>query len=209
MNTLSTIAWSSVLSAAATLFFIMDPLGNVPIFQSILEPFPTRQRTRIIARELLFALVILLGFLLAGNPILEFLGLGQPSLSIAGGVLLFIIALRMVFPGRRGGMAEEEEEESDPFIVPLAIPLVAGPSTIALLLLLGSQQPGLLLEWVLALLIAWGLATVILVSSPYLTRFVGPRGLRAIERLMGMLLILVAVQMLLDGIAIYVRNLAG
>ena len=106
-------------------------------------------------------------------------------------------------------MAEEEEEESDPFIVPLAIPLVAGPSTIALLLLLGSQQPGLLLEWVLALLIAWGLATVILVSSPYLTRFVGPRGLRAIERLMGMLLILVAVQMLLDGIAIYVRNLAG
>ncbi len=207
MNTLSTIAWASVLSAAATLFFIMDPLGNVPIFQSILQPFPTRQRTRIIARELIFALAILLVFLLAGNRILNFLGLGQPSLSISGGVLLFIIALRMVFPGRRGG--SDEEVESDPFIVPLAIPLIAGPSTIALLLLLGSSQPGLLLEWVLALLLAWSLATIILVASPYITRFVGPRGLRAVERLMGMLLILVAVQMLLDGIAIYVRNLAG
>ena len=187
MPTLPTIAWADVLSAAATLFFIMDPLGNVPIFQSILQPFPTRRRTRIIARELIFALIVLLTFLLVGNRVLDFLGLGQPSLSISGGVLLFIIALRMVFPGRRGGM--DEEVESDPFIVPLAIPLIAGPSTIALLLLLGSQQPGLLLEWVLALLLAWSLVTIILVASPYITRFLGPRGLRAVERLMGMLLI--------------------
>ncbi len=193
-------AWQEIVAVAATLFFIMDPLGNTPVFHAILKDYAPPARMRIIARELLFALVILIVFLLAGTHILNFLGLSQPSLNIAGGILLFLIALRMVFP-RQGGIVEERA--ADPFIVPLAVPLVAGPSTIAVLLLLSSSQPERMLEWLAALLLAWGMATVILVGSGHLLRWLGDRGLRAAERLMGMLLILIAVEMFLDGVGQY------
>ena len=130
--------WSDIAPAAATLFFVMDPLGNMPVFNAVLEHFNHRERSIIVAREMLFALAILMTFLFAGTAILNFMGLTQSSLSIAGGVLLFVIALRMIFPPP---IKEQIEVEEDPFIVPLAIPMVAGPSTIAILLLLSSSQP--------------------------------------------------------------------
>jgi len=130
--------WSNIAPAAATLFFIMDPLGNMPVFNAILERFDSKQRSIIVAREMLFALVILMTFLFTGTAILDFMGLTESSLSIAGGVLLFIIALRMIFPQPVKSSTEVVE---DPFIVPLAMPMVAGPSTIAILLLLSSSQP--------------------------------------------------------------------
>ena len=187
-----------IAAAAVTLFFIMDPLGNIPLFNSVLARFDTRRRVAIVVRELVFALAILLVFLFAGNAILTFLNLSQSSLSIAGGVLLFIIALRMIFPGRHTDDAEELEE---PFIVPLAMPLVAGPSTIAMLLLLSSNEPERIWEWCAALLMAWAGTTVLLTGSPFMMKVLGDRGLRALERLMGMLLVLLATQMLLDGVA--------
>jgi multiple antibiotic resistance protein len=196
---------SDIATVAATLFFVMDPLGNIPVFNSVLSRFEARRRARIVARELIFALIILLAFLFAGTAILHFLGLSQPSLSIAGGVLLFLIALRMIFPRKSG---EEMDEREEPYIVPLAMPLVAGPSTIAILLLLSSSQPERIWEWCIALVVAWAGTTVILTSSPLLLRILGPRGLRAMERLMGMLLVLLATQMLLNGVRDFLESLS-
>jgi len=196
--------WPNIAPAAVTLFFIMDPLGNMPVANAILEHFDRRQRVAILAREMLFALIILMIFLFAGTAILDFMQLSKSSLSIAGGILLFVIALRMIFPQSIGEGASDVE---DPFIVPLAMPMVAGPSTIAILLLLSSTQPERIWSWSAALFIAWLGTAVIMTASPFLIRFLGDRGSRAFERLMGMLLILLATQMLLNGIAAFVGSL--
>jgi multiple antibiotic resistance protein len=196
--------WSEIIAAAVTLSFVMDPLGNLPIFSAILARFETRRKLAIIARELTFALVILLVFLFAGAEILSFFGLTRPSLSIAGGVLLFVIALRMVFPK---SAQEERELDEDPFIVPLAMPLVAGPSAIAVLLLLSSSQPERLWDWCIALVLAWTATTVVLIAGPLLTRYLGTRGIRALQRLTGMMLILIATQMLLNGVRDFLTQL--
>jgi multiple antibiotic resistance protein len=196
--------WSDIATATATLFFVMDPLGNIPVFNAVLSRFEPRRRAQITARELVIALVILLVFLFAGTAILDFLGLTQPSLAIAGGVLLFIIALRMIFPHAAAEVASERDE---PLIVPLAMPLVAGPSTIAILLLLASTEPDRIWEWCTALVIAWASTTLLLTASPFLLRVLGSRGLRALERLMGMLLVLLATQMLLNGVREFVQSL--
>jgi multiple antibiotic resistance protein len=198
--------WSDIAAAAATLFFVMDPLGNIPVFNAVLSRFSPQRRVQITARELVIALVILLTFLFAGTAILEFLGLSQPSLSIAGGVLLFIIALRMIFPFAAGEVASDRDE---PLIVPLAMPMVAGPSTIAILLLLSSTEPERIWEWCTALVIAWSVTTLLLTASPFLLRVLGDRGLRALERLMGMLLVLLATQMLLNGVREFVQSLGA
>jgi multiple antibiotic resistance protein len=198
--------WGDIATAAVTLFLIMDPLGNVPIFNAILSNIEPKRRSKIVARELVIALVILLGFLFAGNSILSFLGLTQSSLNIAGGVLLFIISLRMIFPGRRGSVDDVEEEE--PFIVPLAMPMIAGPSTIAVLLLLSSNQPDQITEWSVALFLSWVVTTILLVLSPRILSVIGQRGSRALERLMGMILIILATQMLLNGIRDFIESLA-
>lgn len=197
--------WSDIATAAATLFFVMDPIGNIPVFNTVLSRFEPRRRAKITARELVIALVIMLVLLFAGTTILNFLGLTQPSLNIAGGVLLFIIALRMIFPLRGAERATTPADE--PFIVPLAMPMVAGPSTIAVLLLLSSTAPERIWEWCTALVLAWTAAIVLLTSSPFLLRVLGTRGLKALERLMGMLLVLLATQMLLNGIREFVESL--
>jgi multiple antibiotic resistance protein len=187
-----------LLSAVVTLFLVMDPLGNVPLFLSVLKAVPPERRQRVLAREIVFAYVVLLVFFLLGSYILQFLGLEQEAVSIAGGIVLFLIALRMIFPGE-GGLAGDTLE-GEPFMVPLAIPLIAGPSTLATLLLLQrspSSSQGVL--W-LALTIAWALSGVLLLSSTFLYRILRERGLIAVERLMGMLLVMVAVQMLLNGV---------
>lgn len=183
----------------------MDPFGNAPVFNAVLSKLDRHRRTIVVARELLIALFILFGCLLAGNTLLDFLGLTQSSLSIAGGVLLFIISLRMIFPS--AGITENNEDLEDPFIVPLAVPLIAGPSTISVLLLLSSNQPDQLKEWSIALFLAWIGTTFLLVSSPFLMKFIGARGSRALGRLMGMILVILATQMLLDGIRGFLTSL--
>jgi len=196
--------WADIASAAATLFLVLDAPGNIPAFNAILSKLDHGRRSRVIAREMLFALVILMGFLFAGNTILGFLGLTQSTLNITGGVLLFIISLRMIFPGRH---QVSDEETEDPFIVPIAVPLTAGPSTIAIVLFLGSSQPDRILEWCIALVIAWLGSTILLMLSPKLIAVIGERGSRAMERLIGMILIILAVQMLLNGIRDFIQSL--
>ncbi|MCU7942560.1 MAG: NAAT family transporter [Candidatus Thiodiazotropha sp. (ex Cardiolucina cf. quadrata)] len=197
--------WYDIASVAVTLFLIMDPLGNVPVFNVVLSKLDRSRRTKVVARELIIAFFVLLGTLFIGDLLLAFLGLTQPSLHIAGGVLLFIISLRMIFPSRPDHGDEVMDEE--PFIVPLAVPLIAGPSTIAVLLLLSSSQPGRILEWVVALFLAWLGTTILLLGSSKLLDVIGTRGSLALERLMGMILVILATQMLLDGIRDFVATL--
>lgn len=195
--------WAGIAAAAVTLFFVMDPLGNIPIFESLLSRVEPKRRRRIVARELLIALAILMAFLLVGNSVMSFLGLSQPALRLSGGVILFVIALRMIFP--RPSVDEDLDEE--PFIVPLAMPMVAGPSAIAILLLLQAREPHRLGEWMVALFAAWLAATLILTTSSLMLRWLGTKGVRALERLMGMLLIMLATQMMLDGLGDFLSGL--
>jgi multiple antibiotic resistance protein len=191
----------TVASAALLLFLILDPLGNIPVFLGLLKPLPEARRRIVLARELLIALVVLMLFLWGGKYMLELMHLRQESVSIAGGIVLFLIGLRMIFPRPEGLMGELPGGE--PFIVPMAIPLVAGPSGMAAVMLMGSNEPGRLTEWSLALLIAWAATAAILFSATYLYRWLGTRVLIAVERLMGMLLVAISVQMFLDGLGTY------
>ncbi len=186
-----------VMSAVVTLFLVMDPLGNVPLFLSILKTVEPHRRRLVLVREIGFAYIVLIVFLLAGKGLLRFLGLQPEAISIAGGIVLFLIALRMIFPSH--GSVSGEPLSGEPFVVPLAIPLVAGPSTLATLLLLQSAPTSTPASLVVAVTIAWVITAAILLSSTFMYRILGERGLIAMERLMGMLLVMVAVQMLLNG----------
>ena len=194
----------TIASAALLLFLILDPLGNIPVFLSILRRLPPRRQRIVIARELLIALGVLMLFLWGGQYVLEAMHLRQESVAIAGGIVLFLLGLRMIVPPPEGLMGELPEGE--PFIVPLAIPMVAGPSGMAAVMLMGSQDPGRMGDWSLALMIAWGATAAILFSATYLYRWLGTRVLIAIERLMGMLLVALSVQMLLDGVGTYLAG---
>ncbi|GGI90038.1 YhgN family NAAT transporter [Shewanella gelidii] len=191
-----------ILSAALMLFLIMDPLGNLPIFASILRHIDAKKRRRVLVRELLISLVIMLLFLYTGEAMLSVLNLRSESVSIAGGIILFLIAIRMIFPQPGGvvGLAAGEE----PFIVPLAVPLMAGPSILAALILLAHTDGERMLDWTVALLIAWGLSAIILLFYKVFSRLLGEKGLTAVERLMGMVLVMISVQMFLDGISSYI-----
>lgn len=187
-------------SAAILLFLVMDPLGNVPPFVSTLAKVAPDRRTRVLARELLIALAALLLFLFFGRPLLGLFGIREESLAIAGGIVLLLISLKMLFPGSVGG---DEEMDGEPFVVPLAIPLVAGPSSLATILLLAGRPDAD--PWTLsaALLAAWAASSAILLSSTLIQRALGQRGLVALERLMGLLLVALAVQLFLDGVKAY------
>ena len=193
----------TVLSAALLLFLILDPLGNIPVFLSVLKPLTPKRQRVVLARELLIALAVLMGFLWGGKYALELMHLRQESVQIAGGIVLFLIGIRMIFPRPEGLMGELPGGE--PFIVPLAIPLVAGPSGMAAVMLMGSNEPGRLWDWSLALMVAWGATAAILFSATLLYKWLGRSALIALERLMGMLLVAISVQMFLDGIGTYLK----
>jgi MarC family membrane protein len=194
-----------IISAATLLFLVMDPLGNIPVFLSVLEDVAPERRTRVLIRELILAFVVLVFLLFFGQFVLGFLQLTEHSIRIAGGIILFLIALKMVVPVARSAWTSDELQ-GEPLLVPLAIPMVAGPSAMAVVMLLSSDSPDRMPEWVLALFMAWAVSSIILVSANGLKRFLGKRGLIAMERLMGMLLIALSVQMLLEGISTYINS---
>ncbi|MEO7014021.1 MAG: YhgN family NAAT transporter [Dokdonella sp.] len=196
----------STLSAGILLFLIMDPLGNIPFFLSLLKNVAPERRRLVLIRELLIALGVLFFFLFSGKYLLSALQLKAESVSIAGGIVLFLIGIRMIFPSRDGIFGGDIDTE--PFIVPMAIPAVAGPSTMAAVMLLANGNPGRTVDWSIALFLAWLATSVLLVSSTYLYRWLGASVLVAVERLMGMLLVALSVQMFLDGVVAYVRHTA-
>lgn len=187
----------TLYTAIITLILVMDPLGNIPVFLSMLSHVNPKRRRLVIFREAVIAYFILLFFLLFGQHILQGMHISQPALAIAGGIILFLIAIRMIFPDNT--QEDRSKPALEPFIVPLAIPLIAGPSTMAMVMLLASQAPYKMAEWTVALTAAWLCTTVILMFAGSLSRVLGQRGLIAIERLMGMILTTMAVQMFLTG----------
>lgn len=190
----------STFSAAVTLFFVLDPLGNIPFFLSALKHVEEARRTKVIVRELLIAYAALIFFLFLGRPFVSMLHLRSESITIAGGIILFIISIRMIFPAIKNQGSEELEGE--PLLVPLAIPGVAGPSAMATVLLLVGNAPDRIWEWFGAVTVAWFASAVIIMASPLLFRLLRQRGLIAIERLMGMILVALSVQMFLDGLSL-------
>jgi MarC family membrane protein len=192
----------SIASAAILLFFVMDPVGNIPFFLAALKPVAPARQARVVVRELLVALAVMVAFLFAGRLLLDVLRISEPALTIAGGVILFLIALQMVFPA--AGRPRHEEVEGEPFVVPLAIPYVAGPSVLATELLLMSREPQRWPSWLAALSLAWVASAAILLLGSRLRSYLGARGMIAVERLMGMVLVAVAVQLFLSGIERYI-----
>ena len=194
-----------IFAAATLLFLVMDPLSNIPLFLSVLKQVPEERRRLVLRRELLIAYLVLLIFLVLGPYILSFLQVSQEAIRIGGGIVLFLIAIKMVFP-KEGGLLGKTPD-GEPFIVPLAIPLIAGPSSLAMIMLMRKSAEGQWLDMWLAVTAAWVVSALILLASRRLYVLLGERGLIAIERLMGMVLIIMAVQMLLEGTAEYL-NLA-
>lgn len=194
----------TVFSAAMLLFLIMDPFGNIPFFISTLRNVERERHIRIIVRELIIALLVLTVFLFAGQHILRVLQISEPALSASGGTVLLLIAIKMVFP--RPKESPSEDVSGEPFIVPLAIPYVAGPSALAAVLLIMNREPDRWPSWLCALFLAWLSTGLIISLSSVLARFLGAKVLIAIERLMGMLLVAIAIQMLMTGIAQFMES---
>lgn len=189
------------------LLLVTDPIGNVPIFASALSHVPPERRWRVVVRECLIAFVLLLIFMFFGRHFLSALQLSDIALRISGGTVLFLIAMRMVFPHPHGILGDAGDPSHEPFIVPLAIPALAGPSALATVLLLSSDNTTQTLWHVGALSAVAVVWLVVLLSAQYLQRVLGARVMMASERLMGLVLIAIAIEMLLDGIRAFVQSL--
>ncbi|MGM0418737.1 MAG: MarC family protein [Thermodesulfobacteriota bacterium] len=195
----------TLTSAAVLLFLVMDPFGNIPFILSLLKDCTDTEYKKIVVRELFFAFLILLLFLSSGKYILSVLHLSNASLSIAGGVILFIISIKMIFSGSEHIF--EDTGNSDFFIVPIAIPSIAGPSSMATVMLLMAADSSRWNEWVLALTTACAATGIILLISRRLRKILGRKGLKALDSLMGMLLTTISVEMLITGIKEIVESL--
>lgn len=194
-----------IISDTILLFLIMDPLGNLPIFMSILKNIKPKKRIIIVIREMLFALIFMLIFLFLGEYILSLLSLRTETISISGGIILFLIAIKMIFPSQHEETINELETK-EPFLVPLAIPLISGPSILATLMLMSHKYPNKINSLLIGLLISWSISMIILMLSNIFLNFLGKKGIDALERLMGLLLIMISTQMFLDGIRAYLHT---
>ncbi|MBC8023078.1 MAG: MarC family protein [Burkholderiales bacterium] len=197
---------SEFLSATVVLALVIDPFGNVPLVNAMLSGIAPGRRRLVIVRECAIAFAILALFMAFGRSFLEAMHLSQTSVSIAGGVILFMIAIRMVFAHPEGALGLPQRG-GEPLIVPLAVPLIAGPSALATVMLMASREPDKLGMWAAALTAAMVLTTIVLVAGERLQQWLGERAVQAIERLLGLILTVVAVEMLLTGIRAFVEGL--
>ena len=188
----------SIISVALVLLFVIDPFGNVPIILSVLKEVPKERKRRIILREMLIGLVILFIFLFFGQKFLNLFGLQTEAVTIAGGIILFVIGIKLIFPPPKGQSIYGGEGE--PFVVPIAMPMIAGPSALATLMVMAESSPLSLPMISIAVLAAWLLTMIVLLAAPFLLKVLKDKGLQALERLMGMLLLIMAVQMFINGV---------
>jgi multiple antibiotic resistance protein len=189
-----------MLSLALMLFLIMDPFGNLVTLNALLSNQTPRRRCVILLRESLIATALLLLAAVVGGSFLHSLGLEAHALSISGGIVLFLIALGMVFPSRR---ILEDSILDAPLIVPIAMPLIAGPSALSMVILFAERMP--LYSVCTAVLIASIGSGILLAASPAFYQYLGKSGAAALERLVGMLLVMISVQMILNGIDAYIK----
>ena len=201
--------WSYIIATASALFLVMDPPGNAPLVQGLLQNVEPKRRFAILLREMIIVLCLLFLFFFLGEEILGWLGLSSGSLNITGGIMLFLIAVGMVFPSVASHDPQAHPAESEPFIVPVAMPLIVGPAVISLVMMQAamSTNESLLAEGVLAMLLAWAAASLLLFFSGKLLDRLGEKGTVALTRLMGTILVMIAVQMVLNGITEYLKSL--
>jgi MarC family membrane protein len=191
----------SFVSAFVLLLLVLDPFGSLPIFISVQNGVPPERRARVALRETLIAFAVLLAFMLAGQGFLNLMRLSERSLEVAGGVILLIISIRMIFSG--GAEVYASDSQREPLIFPLAVPLLAGPSAMATVLLLASRQPDRMLHWIGALTLAMALSGIVLLTADRIRRWLGSSMVSAIEKLMGLVLTAIAVEMVLAGLKRY------
>jgi MarC family membrane protein len=185
----------SFLSALVLLLLVLDPIGSLPIFISVMRNVAPERRTRVALRESAIAFAVLLLFMLTGQAFLGLMRLSERSLEVAGGVILLIIAMKMIYAADAKGR--------EPLIFPLAVPLLAGPSAMATVLLLASRQPERLFTWVGALTVAMLFSAIVLLGADRIRRWIGSSMVSAIEKLMGLVLTAIAVEMILAGLKRY------
>jgi MarC family membrane protein len=190
------------LSALVLLLLVLDPIGSLPVFISVMRQVAPERRTRVALRESSLAFGVLLAFMLTGQAFLSLMRLSERSLEVAGGVILLIIAVRMIFASG-GEIYAADAKGREPLIFPLAVPLLAGPSAMATVLLLASRQPDRLLAWVGALTVAMLVSAVVLLGADRIRRWIGSSMVSAIEKLMGLVLTAIAVEMILAGLKRY------
>ena len=193
-----------LFSVAFSLFLLMDPIGNIPFYISFLKGLNPQRQRFVIFREMFIALLIIIVFNFVGDALMKFLHVENDTIQIAGGIILFLICLKMIFPPHHDPN-ENIPHEAEPFIVPLAVPLVAGPSVLAAVMIYTKQEMN---NWLMvgAILLAWAASLIILLGSSFLKNVLGWRGILALERLMGLILTLIAVQMFLSGVSSFVQR---
>jgi len=192
----------SFISSVITLALVMDGFGNIPLFIAALKKVAPERRKAVLVRELGIALLIMVAFLFLGKWFLKAFGIHEYSLSIAGGIILFIISVKLVFGGEEETKSDPKEDE--PFVVPLAIPLVAGPAALSMVMITAAQQSNKFIT-LGAVIVASLINSVILMASFPISNLLGKRGLTAIERLTGMILILMSVDMVMGGISAFMK----
>jgi MarC family membrane protein len=190
------------LSALVLLLLVLDPLGSLPIFISVMRNVEPKRRTRVALRESAIAFGVLLLFMATGSAFLELMRLSERSLEVAGGVILLIIAMKMIFASG-GELYAGDGSSREPLIFPLAVPLLAGPSAMATVLLLASRQPDRLLHWVAALTVAMAVSAAVLLAADRIRKWIGHSMVSAIEKLMGLVLTAIAIEMILAGLKRY------
>lgn len=199
--------YTDLFSATILLVLVLDPFGNLPLVVAALDKVAPARHLKILLRESFIAYLLLLLFMIGGRTFMTWLGLSDVSLSITGGIILFLISLRMVFSHKEGIFGEIQGGE--PFIVPLAVPMIAGPSALATVMLMASRDPDKLYTWAVALTLAMVVSTAVLLMAGKLKAVLGERVVNAFERLMGLLLTALAVEMLLGGIRTFVASLSS
>lgn len=192
----------NLFSLAIILFLIMDPIGNISSFLSLLKDLPKQKRRKIIIREMLIALAAMVLFNFIGEYIFLLLDINETTAMLASGIILFLVAIKILFPSTDSLRANLPQGE--PFITPLAIPLIAGPSLLATIMLFAKLEPSPIIM-LAAILIAWLLSAIILLSGQRLQKLLGSNGLIAAERLMGMVLVMLAIQRFAEGLQQFVK----
>lgn len=193
----------SIFGMALTFFLVANPIGNSPTILSLVKNFDFERQKVIVFREAMISLLIALFFLFFGELFLGLLKIEGYALQTTGGVVLFLVALQMIF--HKPESAQDEQSKKEPFIVPIATPLISGPGLMTMIMVSSSSYP--MLDVFFSILITWVGVTAILVSAPYIQKIVGKRGMAAMEQVMGMILGLISMQMIVDGAEAFVKTL--
>jgi multiple antibiotic resistance protein len=194
----------SIIQLAMIFFIVSNPIGNSPTIIALIKNYSIREQQKILFRESMFSMLFAIFFLFLGETFLKCLSINNYGLTTSGGILLFLVSLKMIFSDR--SPEQSSKQKTEPFIVPIATPLLSGAGLLTMIMLYAKQEQN---DWKMffAILLAWLGVTCVLVSAPYLQIFLGKRGLAALEQLMGMLLAMIAMEMIVNGASLLVTAL--